>query len=295
MRANIQAFHEVVHVMGIPVHITGILDSREMFEVCVREATARLKKWDEHFSRFKTESELAHLNAKSGKWVRVSPEMFFVLEKCLRISEETHGVFDASVGSYLAAAGYGLPKTYSLPRVVPTYKNIQLNAKEQSVHCAEGQILEPAAIVKGMAMDDAATALQEMHGYMINAGGDILTYGKYLSEKAWTVGVQDPDDSRAIVATLPVSDCAVSTSGNYEVKKGTWHHQISLQTGLPVNDWKSITVVAYNAEEADKHTSIAFLLGKQNGLSYLLKTALPFFALDASRRVYKHGEWQLPA
>jgi thiamine biosynthesis lipoprotein len=256
------AQHRVLHAMGMPIHLT-LLCEEDAADGLAERAQREFDRWDRRFSRFKESSELAILNQHAGSWVSVNKEMFSVISECKKLAEQTAGLFDPSAGSYLAAAGYGLPADYSLPEPAPTYARIELDTENCKIRCAPDQILEPAAIVKGMAIDAVGAMLSNCPAWMINAGGDILTHGAYGQQEFWNVAIQDPFDRFRTVTAISVRDCAVATSGDYET---TWvkdgkprHHQIDMRTGQPTEAIRSVTVVADTAKRADTFSSLLFL------------------------------------
>jgi len=284
--------HKIIHSMGIPVHLTLVGVSKIEGEKLFQEAWKIFNEWDMRFSRFKEDSELNQLNMNSGKWQNASPKMIGVLKKCLDLARASEGLFDPSVGGHLAAAGYGLPKNFVLPNPAPTYQEIKIDENGGEIKTARGQILEPAGIVKGMAIDSASSVLKDVSAWMINAGGDILTHGEYPNQKFWNVAIQHPKNKRAIISVVKVKDSAIATSGIYETKwahkNEQWHHQINIKTGRPTAGVQSVSVIAPTAELADTHASLAILYGLEKGLDYLNSQNVPYLVVDLGDRVYKN-------
>lgn len=284
--------HVVFHSMGLPVHLTLIGVTPSQAAVFGQRAETVFQKWDRVFSRFREDSELARLNAHAGEWVEVSPLMLEVLGKCLALTKETEGCFDPSAGSYLAAAGYGLPKNLILPTQVPTYRDIAMDIPNSRIRTAPRQVLEPAALVKGMAIDAAGTALAGVPAWMVNAGGDLRTQGDYPGQGAWNVAIQAPQDRRAVISTVRARNEAVATSGTYETTwesgRERWHHQINMTTGKPTTGVISVTVLAPTAELADGFSSAALLLGIKTGSAYLNRHGIPWMCVDNMGRMFRN-------
>lgn len=275
--------HHVFHSMGIPVHITlvGVDNTRaQKYFLDVEEI---FHAYDNRFSRFKETSELHKLNTANGEWTAVSLPMFQVLKKCVSLAKETNGAFDPSVGGILASYGYGLPHGYTQPVVQPTYRDIEFNERELSVRLAHGQVLEPASIVKGMAIDEGGKALANVPGFLINAGGDIVTRGNYTNGAPWNIAVQDPRNINAIVSAVALRNAGMATSGTYQTK-GThegreWHHLINMQNKEPSQGFASATVIAHTCEDADTEASLAILLPEALALKRLESRGLPYFLI----------------
>ncbi|MGB2580610.1 MAG: FAD:protein FMN transferase [Minisyncoccia bacterium] len=293
--------HRVFHSMGIPVHITMVGVSSEQADDVLKKAECVFNEYDLRFSRFKPESELMGLNTSNGAWHKVSVELFQVLKRCVALAAETDGAFDPSVGGILASYGYGLPEHFTMRTPQPTYRDLAFNDRELLVRLAPGQILEPACIVKGMAIDMAVKAILEIidvrtQGFMINAGGDILTKGAFEDGKSWNIAIQDPRSTGAIVAALGIQNAGVATSGTYQTygdqdgKK--WHHLVNMKTMQSPSEIISATVVAETCERADTEASLAILLTKNEGMDRLGSLGLPYFLMFNDGTVTKNNAFE---
>ena len=290
--------HRVFHSIGIPVHIPFVVLSSKEADVVIKKAEAIFTEYDLRFSRFNPESELMGLNMSNGAWHKVSIDLFQVLKRCVALAAETDGAFDPSVGGVLASYGYGLPEHFSLSTPSPTYRDLAFNDRELLVRLAPGQILEPACLVKGMAIDMAGEALLETidprtQGFMINAGGDILTKGAFEKGKLWNIAIQDPRNPSAIVTAVSIQNAGMATSGTYQVhgeqadKK--WHHLVNMKTGEPTADIVSATVIANTCELADTEASLVILLDPEKAIARLESRRLPYFLIFKNGTVEKNA------
>ena len=103
----------------------------------------------------------------------------------------------------------------------------------------------------------------------ISAGGDSYVLGDRQGQP-WRVGIRDPDDANKIIAKLPLSNVAFSTSGDYERyfdDNGTRiHHIINPSSGRPASKVRSATVIASSALQTDGLSKTAFVLGAEAAL-----------------------------
>ena len=277
--------------MGIPVHITLVGVDEKTAKNLVSNAEQIFHALDKRFSRFKETSELHKLNTANGEWTPVSLPMFQVIKKCVELAKETQGTFDPSAGGVLASYGYGLPENFTLPSPLPTFRDIEFNDRELSICLKPGQVLEPASVVKGMAIDEAGKALSSAPGFLINAGGDIITHGTYKDGTSWNIAIQAPQNPSAIVGTVALRDAGMATSGVYQTKgihNGTeWHHLVDMRTGKPSDGIISATVIANTCEEADTEASLAILLSEGEVIPRLNQRGLPFFLIHKDGRITK--------
>ncbi len=280
--------------MGIPIHLTLLdIPRKDALEVS-KKIEKVFEEWDRRASRFREDSELMKIITHSGEWVSVSSQLFVVIKKAVLLSKKTQGLFDISVGSYLAAANYGLPENYQLPKKVPNFTSIECNEENLSIRVAPNQVIEPAALVKGIAIDEAGSLLENISSWMINAGGDVLARGLFQHKK-WRVGIQDPRDVQRILEVVEISDAAIATSGTYVVKKehngNSWHHEINPKTGKPTSSILSLSVVAASAYQADIVSTIAFL-HDADAENYLRKRTEPFVIVTTDLQIISGNGWQ---
>ena len=108
---------------------------------------------------------------------------------------------------------------------------------------------------------------------IINASGDMNTWGKQPNGEFWKVAITNPMDKNKAFALLPLNENAVVTSGNYE-KYVTFNdirytHIIDPRTGYPATGIVSVTVFAPKAEIADALATSIFVMGKDVGIDFI--------------------------
>lgn len=90
-------------------------------------------------------------------------------------------------------------------------------------------------------------AQQQVKHALINGGGDIYTLGQNPQGQPWTIGVQHPRNSQAIIGKVRLESWdQVATSGDYHryflVGDKRYHHIFDLKTGYPTNTLSSATL-----------------------------------------------------
>ena len=112
-----------------------------------------------------------------------------------------------------------------------------------------------------------------VEGGIVNAAGDLTTWGFQPDGKPWTIGIVSPDKSNLPFSYLNVSGLAVATSGDYEkfvmIDGKKYSHTIDPKTGLPVHGIKSVTVISSNAEIADAMATPVMIMGVKTGLDLI--------------------------
>ena len=127
-------------------------------------------------------------------------------------------------------------------------------------------------IGKGYAADRAARVMQDsgVTSGVINAAGDLITWGRQPDGSPWTVGIADPDHKGELFSAFDISGLAVATSGNYEkyavINGKKYAHTIDPKTGMPVEGIKSVTIITLTAELADAMATPVMVMGIKAGL-----------------------------
>src|SRR5688572_27730619 len=78
-----------------------------LLRAAAEEALAEIQRAEAQLSLYRPDSEVAHLNARAAhEWVRVSPEVFRLLEQAAYLSRKTDGAFDITVAPLVRCWGF---------------------------------------------------------------------------------------------------------------------------------------------------------------------------------------------
>jgi thiamine biosynthesis lipoprotein len=153
------------------------------------------------------------------------------------------------------------------------YRNIMLDMENTTVFLKEkGMRIGFGGIGKGYAAEMAKTTMQQLGitSGIVNASGDLTTWGLQPNGEEWTIGIANPNILGEVFSFLKISGLAVATSGNYEkfivIDGKKYSHTIDPRTGLPVTGIKSVTVITKNAEIADAMATPVTIMGVKPGL-----------------------------
>jgi len=130
-------------------------------------------------------------------------------------------------------------------------------------------------IGKGYAAEMAKKKLMEndVESGIVNAAGDLTTWGYQENGQPWTIGIANPNLRNATFSTFKITNTSVATSGNYEkfvmINNKKYSHTINPKTGFPVNGIKSVTIIAENAEIADALATPVTVMGIEVGLDFI--------------------------
>jgi thiamine biosynthesis lipoprotein len=206
--------------MGMPV----VVDIRD--EDVDDSVLERMFDWlrfaDATFSTYRDDSEISRLNRGELAVAEAHPDVRAVLDRCEALRIETDGYFDV---------------------------------------CAKAaDVLDPSGLVKGWAVDRAASLLTEagLRNFAVNVAGDMRLRGRAVPESCWSVGIQHPLEPGSIAAVVETNDLAVATSGAY----ARGDHVLDPHTRRPPVGVLSVTIVGPELATADAYATAAFAMGE---------------------------------
>lgn len=277
-----QSFHRNLKLMGSGFQITVVVkDSTEANSV-IDLAGKEISRIEKLISSWDPNSETSEINMNAGiKAVKVSVELYNLIERAIGLSGLTDGAFDISYASMdkiwrFDGSMKKMPSNEEIKSSVDKvgFQKIILDSGNKTVFLKEkGMKIGFGAIGKGYAADKAKALLvkNNVKAGIINASGDMNTWGRQPNGNEWTVAITNPLNKTKAAAVLPISNGAVVTSGNYEkfvrFNGIRYAHIIDPRTGYPATGILSVTVFAPKAELADALATSVFVMGKETGLN----------------------------
>ncbi len=211
----------VEQIMGMPisVHLRGPAALGAGAEHAVAALFASLRDADAMFSAYRPDSQVSRLRRGELDLDGCDPAVREVHDLCARAREATDGYFDA----WAPTRGF-----------------------------------DPTGLVKTWALERAARPLSALPGLgaAVGAGGDILVLPDD-DPTPWIVGIEDPRDRSRTLASVPVHDGGVATSGI--AARGA--HIIDPHTGRAVTEVLSATVSGPSLMWADVWATAAVARG----------------------------------
>lgn len=271
--------------MGTTYHVTVTVDPDPDTSIVILAAIDTvLRRVDDWMSTYRPDSEISRFNDFTGSgWFAVSPETAQVISAALRVSADSAGAFDVTVGPLVDLWGFGAGKP---PAAVPDEQAIAL-AREAAGYGKlvvsedppalkkehPGLRVDLAAIAKGFGVDSIAQALDELgiESYLVEIGGEVRARGVKPDGNHWRVGIESPlDDERRVREAVELRDMSLATSGDYRrffmAEGKRFSHTIDPRTGRPVDHaLASVTIVAEDCMTADALATVMMVLGPDEG------------------------------
>ncbi len=254
-----------------------------------------LQEVNDKMSTYQADSELSCLNQNTSQaWIGVSKELMQVLQLAEKVSQQSNGAFDVTVGPLVNLWGFGpssspsktaLPDEKQINALLSKtgYQQLVLDGDTNQIQKRTASLyIDLSAIAKGHAVDRIASYLERrrVQRYLVEIGGEIKARGYNSKNKPWRIAVQNPGgDQGGIQQTLALHNAAVATSGDYrnyyEIDGRRYAHTIDPRTGRPiVNRVASVTVVHASSAYADAMATALMVLGLDAGLALAEKLEL---------------------
>lgn len=201
------------------------------------------------------------------------------------VSIASGGAYDITVAPLIEAWGFSYKKKLTItPQLIDSLRKL---VGYQKVKIENGYFIkaDPRMMIDmsgsgdGYASDVIAELLDSKNitDYMVEIGGEIRVKGVSPSQKKWSIGIDKPVDSKfsqEIKQVVHISNCALSTSGNYRnyyIENGKkYAHTIDPVSGYPVqHSLLSATIIAPTCIEADTYSTACMVLGLEKSLEMI--------------------------
>lgn len=299
----LREFKRPQKLMGNAFEITVVSDDENSAYEHIDKAIDEIRRIEKLLTTFSEESQTNLINRNAGiEPIKVDWEIFDLIERSLRISRITDGYFDISYGG-IDKSFWNFDKEMKElpnPKVIKdhlrlvNYQNIILDREKQTVFLKErGMRIGFGGIGKGYAAEMAKQMLQNrgVIAGIVNASGDLTTWGNQADGKPWTVGIADPDNAKQPFSYMNITNMSVATSGNYEkfvvINGKKYSHTINPKTGMPVSGVKSVTIFCLNAEIADAMATPVSIMGIDMALNMINQiNHLECIIIDDQDKIY---------
>jgi FAD:protein FMN transferase len=301
-----EIFHRKVKLMGSRLDINVLAKTQKEADDYIDMAIAEISRIEKLISSWDKTSQTSAINDKAGiEPVKADAELFNLIKRSIEISKLTDGAFDISYASMDKIWKFdGSMKEFPNEEEIKTsvtkvgYQNIILDeAKHTVLLKLPGMKIGFGGIGKGYAADKAKELLisKGVSAGIINASGDMNTWGKQPNGEDWTVAITNPMNKEKEYGLLPITNGAVVTSGDYEkfvmFNGKRYSHIIDPRTGYPATDIISVTVFAQQAELADALATSIFVMGIDVGLDRINQLPnIECIIIDENGNIHKSND-----
>ena len=280
-RQPVGVIRRSVPVMGTVAQFAVVHRDPTYAHAAIDAAVAELQWVERTMTRFTDTSDIGRANLLAARdAVMVDVETARVVEEGLRWATALDGRYDPAAGAIVKL--WDVKNRHEPPpddRVAELrgrrfHRGVEVGlfrgAPVLRYH-GNGAQLDLGSVAKGFAVDRAADVLRRwgIDKAIVVAGGDIYALGSAPDGEPWTIGIQSPDDDRAIAGTLLLENRAVATSGTYRQffrhRGRRYHHIMDPATAAPFETpMRSLTIAADCVMHADAATTALFGLGESD-------------------------------
>ena len=286
MQGDVLARYQSSHYsMGTIFSITAYGASSNYVEQVVRQAFQEIDRLNGTMSHYRPDSELSIINREAfGRNVAVTPELFELLQESFRLSEETAGTFDITVGQLMKSWGFfqegeRVPSQVELLDVLKRtgFHHVKLDSETRSIRFDEPGIeLDLGAIGKGYAVDRVIEILREngIDCALVSSGtSSIYALGAPPGQKGWEISICHPLDRRKQACSFQLRDLSVSISGIHEksfaLDGRLYTHILNPGDGMPAGKMLMSVVVTVSSTKSDALSTSFFAGGPDMSRAYL--------------------------
>ena len=274
-RRRARLVRRTMPAMGTIVELAVVHRDPRYAEAAMDAALARMATVERVMTHFDARSDIGRANlgaAREAVWV--TPATATVIGAALEWSHASDGAFDPCIGKAInvwdVEHRHEPPPGGAVERLAvrSLFQALDLDTfrGHPAVRFGDPDLqLDLGGIAKGYAVDQAVATLRDwgITRAFVAAGGDLFAMGESDHGGPWQVGVRDPKDPDRVMATLPLSDGAVATSGDYfryfDYQGRRYHHILDPATAAPrVTPEHSVSVAAATCMMADAAATTVF-------------------------------------
>ena len=302
INAQDKSYTKVVKLMGSRFEITVVAENDAQSSNYINIAIDEIIRIEKLISDWDPNTQVSEINKQAGlKAVKVDKELFDLIKRSIQISKLTQGAFDISFASIdkiwkFDGSMKSMPTSDEIKKSAEKigYQNIILDEVNSTVFLKNvGMKIGFGAIGKGYAADKTKKLLinLKVKAGIINASGDLNSWGKQPNGDFWKVGITNPLNKEKVFSWLPINNSAVVTSGNYEkfveFEGVRYTHIINPKTGYPVTGLNSVTIFSQSAELADALATAVFVMGLETGLDFINQLKeVECIIIDADNKIH---------
>lgn len=266
---------------------------RARLDALGNEMITRLRDIERSASTYDTGSTLSRFNdSQNVGWVSVDHTLCAIVDLAAKLSDETDGAFDVTIGPLVNLWGFGPgeqrtepPESAAIDAAMARVDHSQVatDCEQPALRKSRPDIfIDLSAIAKGYAVDELAMILdqEKVESYLVEVGGELRARGLKPGGDAWRVAIERPDtDTREIQQIVELMNRAMATSGDYrnyfESGGERFSHTIDPRTGRPVtHSAAAVTTIHESAAVADAYSTALLVMGPDDGLRFAEESGL---------------------
>lgn len=275
--------------MASPCEVLVDTDDTSEAERAFSIAEAEARRIEQKFSRYRTDNVIYAINHAEGAPVEVDDETASLIDYAAVCYDMSDGMFDITSGVlrrvWTFDGGTRVPSRHAIRDVLRHVGWPRVTWENRKLTLPRGMEIDLGGIGKEYAVDRAAALVAQnvRSPFLLNFGGDLFASRPRRGGALWSIGIDDPDRTGAVLYRLDVAQGGIATSGDAH-RFVRWHgkrlgHILNPKTGWPIEDAaRSITVAARTCTEAGTLSTMAYLHGP-GAREYLEASGVQFWVV----------------
>ena len=246
---------------------------------------------EKEFSRFIEDSDLSLLN--KNRKLEVSDRFIDVIKKAISIYDDTNWFFNPLINLKKIWYSSDFKKwDFREENIAQNLDLYKLKIIWNTVILAENQNLDLWWIVKWYWVDLVVWFLKDLryNNFIINAWWDIYISWN-IDWKKSVVWIDNPFNTKLILATLELENKAISTSWTYKRKWDIdwkkYNHILNPETNTNNNEIISISLISENVHISDSYATACISMWIQKSLIFLEKQNIDWVIIWNDWNIYK--------
>ncbi len=281
--------------MGCPCALHVEACSETVARSALKATLAEVDRLDRKYSHYRDDSLIAQFASRVGEPIEVDDETANLFDFASELFRQSEGRFDITAGplTRLWDAQTGrVPSSADIDAALlrTGWRYIEWQRPRLRVTMPHMH-LDFGGIVKEYAADRCAHVCRDAgvtHG-VVDLGGDLALIGPHENGEPWIVGIKAPRAAGRAAARIALPHGGLATSGDYEraliIDGRRYSHIVDPRSGMPVDSFASVSVVAESCLVAGAASTLAMLMGVERGGAWLRESGLPHLCIDGDGRV----------
>lgn len=263
------------NAMASPCELLVESADKDVLATLAQTSFNEVKRIEARYSRYLKDNLCYAINNANGEPVQIDDECYRLLnfaDECFRASD---GLFDLTSGVLRKVWHFDgsskIPDQSEIDKLKAKIGWEKVTYDFEKIQMPAGMEIDFGGIGKEYAVDKVASICLELNpavSVVVNFGGDIQITRPRQGNKAWAIGIENPQVQESAKGVINIVSGALATSGDarrFLLHKGQrYSHILNPQTGWPVsNAPRSVTVAAAQCIQAGCLATIALLQGPQ--------------------------------
>jgi thiamine biosynthesis lipoprotein len=165
---------------------------------------------------------------------------------------------------------------------------VEWDKENHSITLPIGAYIDFGGIVKGWCVEQLAKQyIQNVHGIIINLGGDIAAFGNDLYTKKFQMSIWNPITKKEI--SMKIHNEVLCTSGTYKRYWGNYHHIIDpFILSSSQSDLLSASIIHKNGGICEAIATACIIWGKEKSINFLEQEKISYLLIEKTGEIMQN-------